>query len=182
MPAIGVAGAIPLGTAVAALVWTLAWWLPNRAPKGGRAPGERVATLTGAVVTAAVAATSLAATAAHSSAGGAAAGSAAFVETVALLALVVLTLRYALPRPAVVAAITALVAVGASLLRLFVPSSTLEAVSMCVFAALPTVAAIALGGYLRALDARDGPVRCVRRGGRSGSRSPATCTTSSPTT
>jgi signal transduction histidine kinase len=147
VPVIGLVGAIPLGTALAAVVWTLVWWLPGRASGGRREKSP--SPLTGAV-----AATSLAATAAHSSAGDAAAGIAAFAETVALLVLVLLTVRYAPLRPAMAAAVAGVVATGACLLRLFVPSSIPEAVSMCLFAGLPAVTAAGLGGYLRAMDLR----------------------------
>ncbi|WP_433345115.1 sensor histidine kinase [Microtetraspora malaysiensis] len=76
------------------------------------------------------------------------------VESVALMVLVGLVIRYAPSRRAVLSAPAAGLAAAVWLLRVFAPASPLERVGACAFWGLGALVAAAVGGYLRFLDVR----------------------------
>ncbi|MEV0148280.1 MULTISPECIES: hypothetical protein [unclassified Nonomuraea] len=75
-------------------------------------------------------------------------------ESVALMVLVGLVVRYAPLRQAVVSSSAAGLAAATWLLRVFTPASPLEGVGVCAFWGLGALAAVAVGAYLRSLDVR----------------------------
>lgn len=100
---------------------------------------------------------SLAVTAAHVSGATRApssAGALGMAESVALMVLVGLVVRYSPLRQAVLASSAAGLAAAGWLLRVFTPASPLEAVGVCAFWGLGALAAAAVGAYLRSLDVR----------------------------
>ena len=76
------------------------------------------------------------------------------VEFLALLALLVLAVRIAPFRRAVIAAVAATVAASTLVLRLIAPASAADAVSACTLWALGAAGAIGIGAYLRTQDNR----------------------------
>ncbi|WP_246149325.1 sensor histidine kinase [Nonomuraea turkmeniaca] len=76
------------------------------------------------------------------------------VESVALMVVAGLVIRYAPPRSAVPAALAAGVAAAVWVLRVFTPASPLEGVGVCAFWGLGALLAAGVGGYLRFLDVR----------------------------
>ncbi|GAA2880516.1 sensor histidine kinase [Nonomuraea rubra] len=76
------------------------------------------------------------------------------IESLALMALVGLVIRYAPARRATVAASAAGMAAATWLLRFFAPASPLEGLGACVFWGLGALLAAVVGGYLRFLDVR----------------------------
>ncbi|MGW0330964.1 sensor histidine kinase [Streptomyces sp. NPDC003011] len=87
------------------------------------------------------------------------------VEIAAELLLVCLVVRYAIPRWATVTATALGLAASTAILRLQVPDTLLETAAQSAFFALGAVAAAAVGGWLRALEARR--VRSVHEARRS---------------
>jgi signal transduction histidine kinase len=75
-------------------------------------------------------------------------------ESVALMALAGLVVRYAPPRRAAPVAPVAGLAAAMWLLRVFTPASPLEGVGVCAFWGLGALLAAAVGGYLRLLQLR----------------------------
>ncbi|MFB9629309.1 sensor histidine kinase [Nonomuraea helvata] len=76
-------------------------------------------------------------------------------ESLALMALTGLAVRYAPPRQAAAAAPAAGLAASVWLLRSFTPASPLEGVGVCAFWSLGALLAAAVGGYLRHVEARE---------------------------
>ncbi|MGW4797632.1 sensor histidine kinase [Nonomuraea sp. NPDC004297] len=76
------------------------------------------------------------------------------VESVALMVLIGLVVRYAPARSAAVCAPVTGLAAAVWLLRVFTPASPLEGVGACAFWGLGALLAMAVGGYLRFLDVR----------------------------
>ncbi|WP_156960709.1 sensor histidine kinase [Amycolatopsis taiwanensis] len=76
------------------------------------------------------------------------------VESLALMVLVGLVVRYVPSRRAVLSAPAAGLAVAVWVLRVFAPASLLEGVGVCAFWGLGALVAAAGGGYLRFLDVR----------------------------
>ncbi|MEO3891961.1 histidine kinase [Nonomuraea sp. B5E05] len=76
------------------------------------------------------------------------------IESLALMTLVGLVIRYAPARRAAVAAPAASLAAATWLLRSFTPASPLEGLGACVFWGSGALLAAAVGGYLRFLDVR----------------------------
>ncbi|TMS00011.1 histidine kinase [Nonomuraea basaltis] len=75
-------------------------------------------------------------------------------ESVALMVLAGLVLRYAPTRQAAPAALAAGLAAATWLLRVFTPASPLEGLGVCTFWGLGALLAAVVGGYLRFLDVR----------------------------
>ncbi|MGN9783892.1 sensor histidine kinase [Nonomuraea sp. ZG12] len=76
------------------------------------------------------------------------------IESLALMALVGLVIRYAPARRAAVAAAAAGMAAATWLLRFLTPASPLEGLGACAFWGSGALLAAAVGGYLRFLDVR----------------------------
>ncbi|MFC4013858.1 sensor histidine kinase [Nonomuraea purpurea] len=76
------------------------------------------------------------------------------VESLALMALAGLVVRYAPPSRAATAAPAAGLAASVWLLRSFEPASVLEGVGVCAFWGLGALLAVAVGGHLRHVEAR----------------------------
>ncbi|NUP03750.1 MAG: two-component sensor histidine kinase [Nonomuraea sp.] len=152
---------LPVGVAVAGAV--------SRSSVGARLPALTYLAAVGArlpALTYAAAAGSLAVTLAHVTGavrdepGAAALGMA---ESLALMALTGLVVRYAPSRRAAPAAAVAGVAAATWLLRFFAPASPLEALGACVFWGLGALLAAGVGGYLRLLDVRQTRARTALR-------------------
>lgn len=136
--AVSISLLVPVAVAAAAL---------SRSSLGSRLPA----------LTCVAAAASLAVTLAHvigavqPEPGAAALG---MIESLALMTLVGLVVRYAPARQAAVAAPAAGMVAATWLLRFFAPASPLEGLGACVFWGLGALLAAAVGGYLRFLDVR----------------------------
>ncbi|MFI7633297.1 sensor histidine kinase [Nonomuraea sp. NPDC049400] len=83
------------------------------------------------------------------------AGALWMAESLALMALTGLVVRYAPPRQAAAAAPAAGLAASVWLLRLFTPASPLEGVGACAFWGLGALLAATVGGYLRHVEVRE---------------------------